>query len=119
MATTNDFTRSFGVNAAMSAWRRVAVSSNGKVGYASNAEVGVGVLQQDVAGNSYETPQVRFNTTGTQMVAVTAVPVTIGDTVYAGANGQVSSTGSVVVGKTLTSAATNGDIIEIVPATVV
>ena len=115
MATTNDFSRSFGVNAALSAFRRVRVSSNGSIDYALSTEMGVGVVQQDVTNQSYYTPQVRFYGTGTVMVSVTAVPVTIGDTIFAASNGQVSSTGTVTAGKTLTSAATNGDWIELVP----
>lgn len=115
MATQNDFSRSFGVNAALSGFRRVMVSNNGSVGYADNLTLGVGVLQQDVTNNSYYTPAVRFYSTGTYMCAVTAVPVTIGDTVYAAVTGYVSSTGTVVAGHTLTSAASAGDWIEIVP----
>lgn len=115
MATQNDFTRAFGVNSAMSGFRRVALSSNGSVGYAATAVVGIGVLQQDVAGNSWDTPQVRFYTHGSFICSVTGVPVTIGDTLYAGATGQVASTGTVTIGLAGTNAATNGDIIEVYP----
>jgi hypothetical protein len=115
MATTNDFTRSFSVNAALSAFRRVAVSNNGSIDYANNGILGVGILQQDVTNDSFYTPSVRFYSVGTYMCAVTSVPVTIGDTVYAAVNGYVSSTGTVVAGRTLTSASVNGTWIEVIP----
>lgn len=120
MATTNDFTRSFGVNAALSAFRRVAVSSNGSIGYADDGVLGVGVLQQDVTNDSFYTPQVRFFSLGTYMCAVTAVPVTIGDTVYAAVTGYVSTTGrstifALTAGRSLTTATVNGSWIEVAP----
>ena len=116
MATTNDFTRSFPVNAALSAFRRVAVSNNGSIGYADNGVNGIGILQQDVTSDSFYTPSVRLYGTGTYMCAVTSVPVTIGDTVYAAVTGYVSSTGTVVAGRTLTSASVRGSFIEVCPA---
>ena len=116
MATTNDFSRSFSVNAALSAFRRVSVSNNGAIGYADNGVNGVGVLQQDVTNDSFYTPQVRFYGTGSYMCAVTGAPVTCGDTVYAAVTGYVSSTGTVVAGRTLTTSTVNGTWIEVVPA---
>jgi hypothetical protein len=40
--------------------------------------------------------------------------VTVGDTLYLGASGQVSPTGTVTVGKSLTTAGTDGSIIEFI-----
>ena len=99
----------------MSAFRRVAMSSNGAIDYAAATVVGVGVLQQDVTAASYFTPQVRFYGTGSCLVAVTAVPCTIGDTMFCAANGAVASTGTITIGRTRTTSSTNGDLIELVP----
>ena len=41
--------------------------------------------------------------------------VTVGDTLFAGASGQVGPAGTVTVGKSLTTADTNGAIIEFIP----
>lgn len=120
MATTNDFTRAFSVNAALSAFRRVAVSNNGSIGYADDGVLGIGILQQDVTNDSFFTPSVRFYSLGTYMCAVTGCPVTIGDTVYAAVTGYVSSTGrssifALTAGRTLTTATVNGSWIEVAP----
>ena len=122
MATSNDFTRSFSVNAALSAFRRVAVSNNGSIGYADQNVAGVGVLQQDTTNDSFYTPQVRFYSTGTYICAVTGVPVTIGDTIYAHLTGYVANTGAGVasnstltLGRSLTTATVNGTYIEVAP----
>jgi len=115
MATQNDFSRSFTVNAAMSAFARVAISSNGSIGLAGAGVVGVGVLQEDTTANSYENPKVRLYGAGTCRIAVTAVPVTIGDVMFCVTNGLVANTGGTVsFGYALGSAATNGQIIEVV-----
>lgn len=70
MATQNDFTRGFTVNTAMSAFIRVTVSANGAI-EPSGAEQGQGVIQQDVAGNTFDVAKVRFYGTGSVQVAVT------------------------------------------------
>jgi hypothetical protein len=90
MATQNDFSRAFPVNTAMSAFRRVSLSSNGGLGYSQATEAGVGVLQDDVLGLAYENPKVRFYGTGSVMVAVTGGPATAGATMWAAVTGYVT-----------------------------
>ena len=118
MATQNDFFRSFPVNSAMSANRRVAVDVNGAIGYAGATALGVGILQEDVAGNAYETPSVRLFGTGTVKVATGAL-VTCADSLILAANGLVTPKGAVTNGVTfgtaLTSASASGQLIEAVP----
>ena len=46
---------------------------------------------------------------------ITAAPVTVGDTIYLGASGQVSTTGTVTIGKALTTTSTTGAVIEFLP----
>lgn len=112
MATQLNGTGSFLANAALSAFRAVAISSNRGVGLNPNDEVPIGFTQQDCADGSFVAVKF-FSGPGTQKCSVTVAPVTVGDALYAGANGQVSTTGTVVVGRSLTTAATNGSIIEI------
>lgn len=119
MATQNDFTRSFAVNAAMSAGLRVSVSSNGKIGLASSTEPGVGVLQEDCTAESYENPKVRFYGTGSVVCVGTGAPATAGNLVFAAVTGQIVPTAAVtpvwVIGRLLESYTVNGSKVEVVP----
>lgn len=119
MATQNDYYRCFPVNAAMSANRRVALSTNGAIGYADANTLGIGILQEDVLGASYETPAVRLFGTGTMRVGISAI-TTISDTLICTANGLVCPKGAVTngitFGRSITgSTNTSGELIEAVP----
>jgi len=121
MSTQNTFTRSFQVNSAMSAFYRVTVSTNGKIGLAGVDVLGIGILQEDCTSNSYENPSVRLWGGGTFKCAITGSSVTAGDTLVAVTgglaaltNGLVGNSG-VIVGmslETATGASINGTIIE-------
>ena len=115
MATQNNFTRSFPVTAslALSAFRRVTMTSTGSLAYSTNLEVGCGVLQQDVQGAYWENPQVRLYSAGTSIISATGGVITMGVTVYATANGQIAASGTITIGTALTSAVNGGDIIEV------
>lgn len=120
MSTQNDFSRSFTANTAMSAFRRVAVSSNGALDLGANNALGIGILQQDTAAQSYENPKVRFYTTGSFKVSATGGSITAGNTLYAVTSGQVAvtngGTGGTVVGIALeTGSYTAGEWIEAAP----
>jgi hypothetical protein len=119
MSTQNDFSRSFKVNAAMSAGLRVAVSSNGYIGLAGRTDPGVGVLQEDCTSAAYENPKVRFWGTGSVGVIGTGAPATAGDLMFAVVTGQVAptqaSTPQWVVGRLLESYTVNGSRVEIAP----
>lgn len=112
MSTQVNGTGSFLANSALSAFRAVAISSNRGVGLNPNSGVPIGFTQQDTASGDFVAVKF-FSGPGTQKCSVTATPITIGNTLYAGANGQLSVTGTVTVGRALESAATNGAIIEI------
>ena len=125
MAVQHDFSRSFQVNAAMSAGRVVAISNNGKIGLAAINTRGVGVLQEDTTAEAYENPKVRLYGTGTVRVAVTGTPLTAGDTLYTVTNGLVAGTnGSIgtaqIFGTLLetTGASANGTLAEALPQVV-
>lgn len=120
--TYNDFTRSFTVNAAMSAGDRVALSSNGSIGRAGDRVLGIGVLDRDCSANAYEQPKVRFFGTGSVGIAVTGGPATAGDKMYCLATGQVGPTSAaagngVQFGILLQSysAGDNGALAEVLP----
>lgn len=125
MAVQHNFTRSFQVNAAMSAGRVVAVSNNGKIGLAAINTRGVGVLQEDTTAEAYENPAVRLYGTGTVRVSVTGTPLTAGDTLYTVTNGQVAGTngniGTAQIFGTLletTGPSANGTLAEVLPQVV-
>ena len=125
MATTSDFYFNAGVSTAMSAFRRVLVAPDGKVALATTTNRGIGVLQKDVAGQTYESAAVRLWGTGTQKITLAGTTgVAIGDAVYACADGRISGvvTGSITVGTgttvgivVATAPTALGDILEIVP----
>lgn len=120
MATASHGPRSYLANLAISAYRGVVISSNGGVTYAGNAQIPDGFAQIDVASGDYVNVRHLLDG-GTQKCTLTAAPVTIGDILYAGALGRVSSTGTITVGKSLTTTggaanAANGSVIEFIPA---
>ena len=121
MSIQNNFIRSFQVNAAMSAFYRVTVSSNGKLDLAGVDVLGIGILQEDCTANTYETPAVRLWGTGTFKCAVTGNSITAGNTLIAVTgglaaltNGLAGNTGIVqgMALETATGASINGTIIE-------
>ena len=115
MATQTNDHGSFSVNAALSAGFRVALSSNGSVGLASNTVAGIGVTQADVTADSFSVVPVRFFTAGSARISVTGTPLTAGDIAYAAASGRVAPTGTVAVGIFRESASTNGVLVEVLP----
>jgi hypothetical protein len=121
MASQNDLTRSFQVNAAMSRGFVVALSPNGKLSLAlCDSGTAIGVVQEDATANSYENPKVRLFGAGTVMVAVTGVPLTAGDVMVVVTGGYVSVTNGRAgntgqkVGILLESAATAAELKEMI-----
>lgn len=106
MSTQNDFTRSFGVNAAMSAYSRVVVSPNGKISLADTKTLGLGIIQEDVSNDVWQNPAVRFWGTGSVQVSATGGPITPGDTLYTatetGLVRPTSVTSSITFGRCIT-----------------
>lgn len=119
MATQTFGPRAYLANAAISAFRAVVVSNNGGVGLAVNTTRPDGFAQIDTASGDYVSVRGFFDGQS-QKGVLTAAPVTAGDTLYAGATGYVSTTGTITVGKSLTTTggaanAANGTVIEFVP----
>lgn len=92
MSTQNDFSRSFPVGVAMSAYLRVSISAGGQITPAKLTEPGIGILQQDVQGASWENAKVRFYGTGSCIGLATGGLITIGTTLFAATSGYVTST---------------------------
>lgn len=115
MATSNFGPRAYLANLAISAFRAVVISNNGGVTYAGANAVCDGFAQIDAASGDYVPVRGFFSDGGTQKGVLTAAPVTVGDTLYAGALGRISTTGTITVGKSLTTSASNDTIIEFIP----
>jgi hypothetical protein len=119
MATANYGPRAFLANQAISAFRAVVISNNGGVTYAGSGQIPDGYAQIDVASADYVPVRAHFDG-GTQKGVLTASPITIGDTVYAAVTGYVSTTGTITIGKALSTTggaanAANGTVIEFIP----
>ena len=113
MATSYLGRGSFLANAAITAFYGVVISNNRGVGLSTTGAID-GFAVVDAASGDYVTVAFLTNN-GTLKGCITAVPVTVGDNLYLGASGQVSTTGTVIVGKSLTTAATNASIVEFIP----
>ena len=114
MATSYQNSGTFVANAAITAFRLVSISSNRGVGLSATAGSVDGVAMIDAASGDYVTVQF-LSANGTLQGTLVGAPVTVGDTLFAGASGQVGPAGTVTIGKSLTTSADNGAIIEFIP----
>ena len=114
MATYQGTPGSFVANSALSVNRAVVLSNNRGVGLAGNTVVPLGFTVGEVASGDYAAIRF-FAGPGTHKCIVTGAPITVGDTVYAAGSGYVSATGTVAVGKSLTTSTANAAIIEFTP----
>ncbi len=113
MATSFQNSGTFLANAAITAFRFVSISSNRGVGLSATATLPDGVASIDAASGDQVT--VQFLGGNTIKATLLAGPVTVGDTVFSTANGTVAITGTITVGKSLTTASDASAIIEIIP----
>ena len=113
MATSFQNAGTFVANSAITAFRLVSISSNRGVGLAATASLPDGVAFIDAA--SGDQISVQFLGGTTVKATLLAGPVTVGDTVFSVASGQVAITGTITVGKSLTTASDAGAIIEMLP----
>jgi hypothetical protein len=112
MATlVNGSSGSFAANLAVSAYRGVVLSNNGGITYSGATDIPLGFTEEDAASGDYVSVRF-FNAAGTQKCEVTAQPVTVADTLYAGALGRASTTGTITWGKSRTTTQTNTEVIE-------
>jgi hypothetical protein len=113
MATSFQNAGTFTANSALTAFRFVTISANRGVGLSATASLPDGVTMIDAASGDQVT--VQFLGGATIKATLLAGPVTVGDTLFSNANGSVSITGTVTVGKSLTTASDASAIIEILP----
>lgn len=115
MATTSDYPAHL-ANAAVSFGHLVVLSTNGGVGLNGASTKPDGIALTDTAASGYVA--VRYMHNNGSAVAKSAVSViAIGGTLYAGASGTISSTGTIVVGKALEACSVTGQRIEFIPNT--
>ena len=115
MATQYLGNGTFLANTTITAFQGVVISNNRGVGLSTSTACD-GIAQIDAASGAYVT--IRFlHSAGTMKAVVTGTPVTVGDNLYLAASGLVSTTGTVTVGKSLsTQASGNGSaVIEFIP----
>ena len=113
MATSFNHTGTFLANSAITAFRLVSISSNRGVGLAATASLPDGVSAIDAASGDQIT--VEFLGGTTVKATLLAGPVTVGDTLFSTANGTVAITGTITVGKSLSTASDASTIIEMLP----
>ncbi len=105
----------------MSAYLRVSISKGGNITPAALLEPGIGVLQQDVQGASWENAKVRFWGTGSCICLLTGGLTTIGTTLFAATGGYVTSTPNqtagvgVTIGTSLETVSAALGTVELVP----
>ena len=113
MATSFQNSGTFVANSAITAFRLVTISANRGVGLSATASLPDGVALIDAA--SGDQISVQFLGGNSVKATLLAGPVTVGDTVFSVASGQVAITGTITVGKSLTTASDAGAIIEMLP----
>ena len=113
MATNFQNSGTFVANSAITAFRLVSISSNRGVGLSATASLADGVALIDAA--SGDQVSVQFLGGNTVKATLLAGPVTVGDTIFSTANGTVAITGTITVGKSLSTASDALAIIEILP----
>lgn len=113
MATSFNNTGTFLANSAITAFRLVSISNNRGVGLAATASLPDGVALIDAASGDQIT--VEFLGGTSIKATLLAGPVTVGDTLFSTANGTVAITGTITVGKSLSTASDASTIIEMLP----
>lgn len=117
MSTLYNARGTFLANTVITAFRAVVLSSNGGVTLNSGTTKPDGFALTDAASGDYVS--VKFhNDSGTLKGVLSAAPITIGDVVYAANAGNVSPTGTVAVGKSLSTSSVTGSVIEFIPNTI-
>lgn len=116
MATNYLGAGTFLANTTITAFQGVVISNNRGVGLSTTGSCD-GFAIADAASGDYVAVAFLTNN-GTLKGTITSAPVTVGDTLYLGSSGLVSTTGTVTVGKSLSTATSNGSVIEFIPKNV-
>lgn len=116
MATQYLGAGTFLANTTVTAFLGVVLSTNGGVGLSTSSACD-GFALIDGASGDYVSVAFLTNN-GTLKGTLGAAPVTVGDTLYLAANGLISTTGTVTVGKSLKTTSTTGAVVEFLPKNV-
>lgn len=113
MATNYIGTGSFLANTVITHALGVVISTNRGVDLATTTACD-GYALTDAASGDYVTVAFLTNN-GTLNGTMSVAPVTVGNTIYLAASGAVSTTGTVTIGKSLTTTSTTAAVIEFIP----
>jgi hypothetical protein len=113
MATNYLGAGTFLANTTITAYLGVVLSTNRGVGLSTTGACD-GFALVDGASGDYVSVAFLTNN-GTLKGTMSAVPVTIGDTLYLATSGNLSTTGTVTIGKALTTTSTTGTVVEFIP----
>lgn len=113
MATNYLGAGTFLANTTVTAFLGVVLSTNRGVGLSTSTACD-GFANADAASGDYVSVAFLTNN-GTLKGVMAAAPVTVGDTLYLASSGQISTTGTVTIGKSLTTTSTTGAVIEFIP----
>lgn len=113
MATQYLGAGTFLANTTVTAFLGVVLSSNGGVGLSTSTACDGFALMDGASGDYISVAFLTNN--GTLKGTLAAAPITAGDNVYLGSNGQVSTTGTTIIGKSKSTVSTTGGIIEFLP----
>jgi hypothetical protein len=102
----------FAANAAIGQFLRVYVGTNGKVAVAGVNDFGVGTAENPATAAD-ERVGVRVNSAVGSRKCVASGVIAVGDPVFCGASGKVSSSGAVRYGVALEAATADNDVIEV------
>jgi hypothetical protein len=116
MSTMYSGNGTFLANTTVTAFRAVVLSSNGGITLNSGTTKPDGFALTDAASGDYVSVKFLHNP-GTQKGSLLTAPITVGDVVYAANSGNVAPTGTVAIGKSLTTSAVTGAVIEFIPNT--
>ena len=113
MATQYLGAGTFLANTAITQSLGVVLSSNGGVGLSTSTACDGFALVDGASGDYISVAFLTNN--GTLKGTMAAAPVTAGDTLYLGTSGQISTTGTVTIGKSKTTTSTTGAVVEFLP----
>lgn len=114
--STSSTRRSHIANAAVSYGHLVVLSTNGGVDLNGASTKPDGIALTDTAASGYVA--VRYmHETGSAVGKSAVSVIALGGTLYAGASGTISATGTIVVGKALEACSVTGAEVEYIPNT--
>jgi predicted transcriptional regulator len=116
MSTKSNGPRAHLANAVITAHQAVVLSNNGGVGLNGDSTKADGFALTDAASGDYVGVQY-LHDSGTLKGQSAVSVIAVGGTLYYGAGGTISSTGTIVAGKALEACSVTGAVIEFIPNT--